>query len=146
MKKPRSADDPAASQRTAAPRSTEEVARELGAAAGAGHGAPDDEALREAGAITFDRSGALAGRPKLTPRKAHRPDTPVDQDASEATETAAERGPRKAALPPKRGARRPAGMPERAIAKAAAGEDDEVAIPAGSFLYGEGKQARELSR
>ena len=138
----------------AEPRPLEEVMRELGApATPAARGGSEDEALREVGAITFDKSGALAGRPKLKPRKAHRAEEAEADGDEAATEKAAAPQAdqvggagraKKAALPPKRGALRPAGMPQRAIARAAAGEDDEVLIPAGTFLYGEARQPREL--
>lgn len=146
MKKPRglvsesqSKDRPG--KEPAEPRPLEEVMRELGGAAASSRAAgAEDEALREVAQITFDKSGALAGRPKLKPRKAHR-----DEDEAEvAAPEPKAGGARKAALPPKRGALRPEGMPQRAIARAAAGEDDEVHIPAGSFLYGEARASREL--
>ena len=147
MKKPRglvsesqSKDRPG--KEPAEPRPLEEVMRELGGtAAGGKRAGAEDEALREVEHITFDKSGALAGRPKLKPRKAHRDES----DEPEVVEAETKPGKaRKAALPPKRGALRPEGMPQRAIARAAAGEDDEVHVPAGSFLYGEARAAREL--
>ena len=132
----------------AGPRSTEDVAREIGASGPAAPGRPggEDDALRDGGPLRFDKSGALAGRPKLRPVRAHRKDddAAADTAAPVAPEEASAARPRKAVLPPRLAALRPDVPPEAAIAAAAAGEDDEVAIPAGTFLYGESRRPCEL--
>ena len=140
-------------------RSREAVAREIGATPKATDpGESHRQDLEEGGPLRLDKSGALAGRPKLKPVKAHRKAdaAPAVEDASAvdeepAVETQAETQaeaqeqarptsrPRKAVLPPKLGRLRPEGA---AAARAEAVE--EISIPAGSFLYGESRKSREV--
>ncbi len=141
---------PAPAAKRAEPRSLDDLARELGGVPGAAPAASGEgESLRDVGRFRLDKSGALLGRAKLEPRKAHRPAGEEESATAERQAPVDPARPRKAALPPKRGARRPSGFPERAgavgeLARAAAGEDDELSIPAGAFLYGEGRQSREI--
>jgi len=134
------------------PRSPEEIAREIGAAPAGTQPAVDDDVLRAGGRFKLDKSGALAGRPKLRPVKALRPDEPSSEDApSEEASAGGPPGedaraarpgpdkPRKAVLPPKLGALRPEGF-----APPAEVEREEIEIPAGIFLYGDQKQRRDL--
>ena len=150
-------------------RSREEVAREIGAAAtGPDTSETAKEGLDDDGPLRLDKSGALAGRPKLKPVRAHR----KKEDAESAAEAAGEEplpgmaagaeagsaeagvadasaedasvgeavsaGPRKASLPPKIGTVRPEGAAAERVEAEA-----EIEIPAGTFLFGESKKSRE---
>jgi len=155
-------------------RSREEVARELGAAATE----PDTsetakEGLDDDGPLRLDKSGALAGRPKLKPVRAHR----KKEDAESAAETAGEEPPAgmaagdeaagegasvedapiedgsgKDALVREAVAAGPrkASLPPRigtvrpeGAAAERAEAEAEIEIPAGTFLFGESKKSRE---
>jgi formylglycine-generating enzyme required for sulfatase activity len=144
----RAADEPQAEGSTTpeetqpAPRSTEEVARELGAAGtgGASRTAAESEGPREGGPLRLDKSGALLGRPKLRPVRALRPEseTPAAPAARRERPSAPGR-PRRAALPPRLADLRP-----EAVAPPPP-PDDEVVIPAGTFLRGEPRKPCELA-
>jgi formylglycine-generating enzyme required for sulfatase activity len=126
-------------------RSPEDVAREIGAAGRSGPADPpvDDDALHQGGRLRFDKSGALAGRPKLKPVRAHRKEGEEEAEREAAAERAErDSKPRKASLPPRIGALRPEGFTPAAAAPQE--EDDEVAIEGGTFLYGDARKAREV--
>ncbi len=136
-----------------ATRSKEEVARALGGLPASARGAGSEEMLREHGPLRLDKSGALAGRPKLEPVRALRKDAEAEAaPAQPKPRKAAGGGARRASLPPKLSTLRPERFEtpaevEAAEADAAAHEDAavrQVEIPAGSFLYGENKKSREL--
>ncbi|MDJ0975475.1 MAG: SUMF1/EgtB/PvdO family nonheme iron enzyme [Planctomycetota bacterium] len=103
------------------------------------------ESLGKAGPIELDKDGALVGRKKLEPKRAHRPETP-DVDLDDEQEAEAEAGkPRKAALPPKLSVLRP--LEEDEDAPEADGEsrfDEEIRIEAGEFRFGEAAEAHEV--
>lgn len=143
----------------AAARQAEALRRALAAEAGEADAAaspavppaPATPAAAGEGRLRLDKSGALLGVEKLKPVLAHPraepgaapapvvpPPSAPAAPAPGAREAAPRPGaPRKAALPPRIGTFVPPGFP------GAAG-DDEVAIPAGTFLYGEERRARSL--
>ncbi len=93
--------------------------------------------------LRLDKTGALADRPKLQPRKPYaRPGAPGPEPAVPALGGPGAPGaaPRKASLPPPIGRIPPLG----GEAPQDAPPDDEIEIPAGSFLYGEDKTPRDL--
>ncbi len=93
--------------------------------------------------IRLDKTGALADRPKLQPKKPYaRDDEPPaeDQRVRPLDDEGRPGAPRKATLPPPIGTLRPPGF-ENAPPKP---PDDEVTIPGGAFLFGEEKEAREV--
>ncbi len=125
------------------------LAAEAGEADAAAASPPAASVPAGEGRLRLDKSGALLGLGKLKPVLAHgRPEGPSAQPGSAgpaapapapgpAPESAPDPAvpprpgaPRKAALPPRIGTFVPAGFP-------GAGGEDEVAIPAGSFLMGE---------
>ncbi len=104
------------------------------------------ESLPSSGPIELDKDGALVGRKKLKPKRAHRSDEAEgDLDADVADEDAPGK-PRKAALPPKLSLLRP--LDEDADTDAAddadSAHDEELAIEAGTFRFGEGGDDREV--
>ena len=107
------------------------------------------EATRSKGPIRLDKSGALAGQPKLAPRKVHRDEDGVETEAG-GREPPSEGAPRKAILPPKRSELRPAGFepapeaPRQNTAHIPSHFQTRVEIPAGTFKFGETKEAVEL--
>jgi hypothetical protein len=137
-----------------------EAAAQADAAAEAPGATPGGE-----GRLKLDKSGALIGIEKLRPVRAHpRPDgadappapppgvrpkevtLPTTSDTGSARPAAADArpaagapgAPKRAVLPPRIGTYVPPGFP--------GGESggDEVEIPAGTFIYGEDRQSREL--
>lgn len=125
------------------------LAAEAGEADAAAASPPAASVPAGEGRLRLDKSGALLGLGKLKPVLAHgRPEGPSAQPGSAGPAALAPApgpapqaapdpaapprpgAPRKAALPPRIGTFVPAGFP-------GAGGEDEVAIPAGSFLMGE---------
>jgi formylglycine-generating enzyme required for sulfatase activity len=103
----------------------------------------------QAGKLRLDKCGALEGRPKLEPVRAYKAQafTPGTRQGPEPTARAPKKGgpkPRKAALPPRLGSLRPDAAALAAHAAPAAARDDEVEIPAGTFLFGEERSERRL--
>lgn len=125
----------------------------------------DDEPAEPAGGgepLRLDKSGALLGLPKRPAVKALRKDdadaglapepragpAPPDADpeaAGPAEPTSLAR-PRKARLPERRRLLRPEDAPAEGAPEAVLAPDavEEIAIPAGAFLYGDGPEAREV--
>jgi formylglycine-generating enzyme required for sulfatase activity len=106
-----------------------------------------DEGLGEGESLRIDKSGSLAGRPKLKPTKALRPDAEASP-AAQGPPPAAAPGdafarPRKAALPARRAALRPQGALARPGGRGPE-EVEEVVIAEGTFPYGEGRTSRYL--
>ena len=123
-----------------APEDDAEVADRLSSLFG-----PDDDAPPAKGTpgIRLDKTGALADRPKLQPKKPYaRDDAPRPEDEIVRSADADRRpgAPRKATIPPPIGTLRPPGYEEPAPKP----PDDEVMIGGGTFLFGEEKETREV--
>lgn len=110
---------------------------------GRGDSGSSSDAMSGSGPIELDKDGALVGRKKLQPKRAHKDDEAGEDDIPD--EAATDGKPKKATLPPKLSLLRPTDLEAE---PAAAGPDatdplaEELSVPAGRFQFGEAKEER----